>query len=267
MQTGVTTPRLSADVDSPRAKNTAAFFTFFSQQCSEVQESNQKKQVDRKRSWNSTSENHAVGGAFLQAGIPHLELLQSAFQGLNAQIHEGTGLRYSQKWCMPKARLGLYSPISLMFLPPFPHTAMHVQSLSWMNITHSTGIHGNTRKFTKGFCNLSTDVPPPPKCRYPPSPPKCRCPPPPGKKESSPMSCRWSPHPEQRTPPPPQGIRTADNHRRTGANPPPPGPRFHRGKKRNLEKEILIWAIFGTQFFEFQTPPPLLMHASPPPLF
>ena len=38
--------------------------------------------------------------------------------------------------------------------------------------------------------------------------------------------------------------------------PPPPGRRFHSGKQRNLQKEILIWGFFGTQFFWVPDPPP-----------
>ena len=38
--------------------------------------------------------------------------------------------------------------------------------------------------------------------------------------------------------------------------PPPSGPRFHRGKKWNFQTEVLLWAIFGTHTFGFQTPPP-----------
>ena len=41
--------------------------------------------------------------------------------------------------------------------------------------------------------------------------------------------------------------------------PPPPGPRVHCGKNENLQKEILMWAIFGTRNFGFQAPSP------PPP--
>ena len=73
------------------------------------------------------------------------------------------------------------------------------------------------------------------------------------------------------TPPPPQGcIRTADNQRRRGLplpwTPYPPGSRFHCGKKCNVQKEILIWAIFGSQTFGFQTlpPPPSVIPPHPP---
>ena len=62
-------------------------------------------------------------------------------------------------------------------------------------------------------------------------------------------------------------VRTADDRRREGggvppAGPPPPSPapRFHCGTTGNLQKEILIWTIFGTQLFGFQDPPPLLFY-------
>ena len=42
----------------------------------------------------------------------------------------------------------------------------------------------------------------------------------------------------------------------TSGPPPPIAPRFLSGKKSNLQKEILVGAIFGAQTFGFQTPPP-----------
>ena len=59
-----------------------------------------------------------------------------------------------------------------------------------------------------------------------------------------------------------------------GANPPAPplGPAFHGGRKRTLHKEILIWAVFGTQTFGLlgsRPPHPLCKtdHGPTPPLF
>ena len=54
-------------------------------------------------------------------------------------------------------------------------------------------------------------------------------------------------------------IRTAHNRRRREGTPlwtPPPDADFIVGKNENLRKEILIWDIFGTQTFGFQTPSP-----------
>ena len=61
-------------------------------------------------------------------------------------------------------------------------------------------------------------------------------------------------------PGPRKGTTTRRNVTQGGC-PLPPGLKFHRGEKRNLQKEILIWVSFGTQTFGFQTPPP------PAPLF
>ena len=44
-----------------------------------------------------------------------------------------------------------------------------------------------------------------------------------------------------------------------GPPPPPPDQSDHRGKKRNLQQGKSGQAIFGTQFFGSQTPPPSLM--------
>ena len=38
--------------------------------------------------------------------------------------------------------------------------------------------------------------------------------------------------------------------------PPPPGPRCHSGRECNLQTDMWIWVIFGTQTFGSQTPPP-----------
>ena len=62
-------------------------------------------------------------------------------------------------------------------------------------------------------------------------------------------------------------VGTADNHTRSPPpplfRPPPPDQNDHSGKKRNLQLGKPDWAIFSTQTFGSQTPPPssLLMLA------
>ena len=50
-----------------------------------------------------------------------------------------------------------------------------------------------------------------------------------------------------------------------GGVPPPPDPRDHRGKKRNLQLGKCGWAIFGTQTFGSQTLPPVRILPWPQP--
>ena len=59
-------------------------------------------------------------------------------------------------------------------------------------------------------------------------------------------------------------IRTADNHRRRGVTPPPPlDPDFTVGNNEIYQRKY-FWAIFGTQTFGSQTPPPSLFLYIPP---
>ena len=57
------------------------------------------------------------------------------------------------------------------------------------------------------------------------------------------------------TPPPPGGD-VVERPYTAGGAPPPPGPKDHRGKQRNLQLGPSYRAIFGTQTFETQAPPP-----------
>ena len=59
-------------------------------------------------------------------------------------------------------------------------------------------------------------------------------------------------------------IRMAVHRRRRGGYPPPPwtpppGPKQPSMEKTKLQLEKSVWAIFGTQNFGAQTPPPLLI--------